>query len=177
MAEAPARRTLFAISEDLCAFYDHLEATGGDVTDPEVEARLDAWFAGLAEERDAKLDAYAALIREMEARAAVRREEARRLQECARRDDDRAQHLKDRLVAFFEQHDLKTVETARYRLTVARTGGKLPVTLKVEPENLPLLYQRVKISADLDALRDALERGEATDLAELGARGLYLRIS
>ncbi len=171
-----SHRTLFAISEDLQALYDRLEALGGDVTDPEVEATLDAWFEDLIEERDVKLDNYAALIRELEARAAARREEARRLTDRARRDEDQAAYLKNRLVLFFQQHGLKSVETRRYRLTVARRGGRAPVDLHVDPEALPEPFRRVKVSADLDAIREALERGETLEFAELGERGYSLRI-
>ena len=170
-------RTLFEISEDLEALYAKLEALGGDVSDPDVEAAIDAWFDELSEARDVKLDNYAALIGELEARAKVRREEARRLADRARRDEEQAKYLKNRLVLFFEQHDLKTVETPRYRLTMAQAGGKLPVLLKADPDQLPEAYQRIKISADLDALREALERGEALAFAELGERSRYLRIS
>lgn len=172
-----SNRTLFAISEDLEALYDRLEELGGDVTDPEVEATIDAWFDDLTEERDVKLDNYAALIRELEARAEARREEARRLTDRARRDEDQAKYLKNRLILFFQQHGMKSVETRRYRLTVARSGGRAPVVVHAEAEELPESFQRWKVSADLDAIREALERGETLTFAELGERGHYLRIS
>ena len=170
-------RTLFEISQDLTALYDRIEALGGDVSDPAVEQEIDAWFEALGHERDGKLDNYAALIRELEARAEARRAEARRLADRARRDAEQADYLKNRLVLFFQQHGLKTVETPRYRLTVQRSGGPAPVHLKVDAEALPEAFQRWKVSPDLGALREALERGEATELAELGERSYYVRIS
>lgn len=172
-----ASRTLFAISDDLQALYDRLDDLDGAVDAPEAEAELDTWFDTLHDERDQKIDNYAALITELEARAAARKEEAKRLRDRGRRDADHAQYLKDRLVRFLQDHDLKTVETPRYRLTAARSGGKLPVIVHADPESLPPAYQRVKVSADLDALREALERGEAAEYAELGERSTYLRIS
>ncbi|MFQ5569688.1 MAG: siphovirus Gp157 family protein [Rhodothermales bacterium] len=171
------RRTLFEISNDLLALYDRLEDLGGDVTSPEVEQTIDAWFEQLGRERDEKLDNYAALIRELEARAEARKHEARRLTQRARRDADHAAYLKQRLVLFFQDHHLKTVETRRYRLTLQRSGGKRPVVLTLDPEELPEEFQRWKVSADLDAIREALEHGATLDFAELGERGHSLRIS
>lgn len=171
------RRTLFDLSQELHDLYDHLEALEGDVTDPDVERAIDAWFDRLGKKREEHLDNYAALIRELEARAEARREEARRLADRARRDAGRADYLKHRLVSFLQEHGLKTVETRRYRLTVARSGGKPPVLLKAEPEQLPPEFQRVTVDADLTAIRDVLERGESLSFAELGERGHYLRIS
>ena len=171
-------RTLFEISQDLLDLYDRLEALGGDVSSPEVEQEIDAWFERLGYERDVKLDNYAALISELEARAEARKEEALRLRARARRDAEHAAYLKQRLVEFFQQHGLKTVETPRYRLTMQRSGGKPPVILKTDdPEQLPASFQRVKVSADLAAIREALEQGADLDFAELGERSYYVRIS
>ncbi len=175
-SQTSPRRTLFEISTDLMSFYDRLEALGGDVTSPDIEQALDAWFEALSHERDDKLDNYAALIRELEARAKARKEEARRLADRARRDDEHAAFLKQRLLLFFQDHHLKTVETRRYRLTLQRSGGKTPVVLKTDPEQLPTEFQRWKVNANLDAIREALEDGADLDFAELGERRHFLRI-
>ena len=176
-SQTPPRRTLFEISNDLLSFYDRLEALGGDVTAPEVEQTLDAWFEQLSHERNEKLDNYAALISELEARAKARKDEARRLAERAKRDDQHAAYLKQRLRLFFQDHHLKTVETRRYRLTLQRSGGKMPVVLHTDPEQLPTEFQRWKVSADLDAIRTALEDGTDLGFAELGERSHFLRIT
>ncbi len=177
MEASETHRTLFDISQDLLAFYERLEDFGGDVSSPEVEREIDEWFARLGRERDQKLDNYAALIRELEERAKARREEARRLSDRSRRNAEHAAYLKQRLVLFFQEHHLKTIETRRYRLTVQRSGGKAPVVLKTDPEALPEAFQRWKVSADLDAIREALESGADFDFAELGERSHYVRIS
>jgi len=176
--ETPQNRTLYDISQDLLDLYETIQDLGGDVSSPEVEAAIDTWFEDLTDERDAKLDNYAALIGEMEARAEVRREESRRLADRARRDEEQAAYLKGRLMHFFQQHGLKTIETRRYRLTLQRSGGRTPVVLHVEdPETLPEAFQRVKVRPDMNAIREALERGEQLDFAELGERGYFVRIS
>ena len=52
--------------------------------------------------------------------------------------------LKDRLKWFFETHNVKTVETARYRLSLAKNGGKPPLILNdgVSPTELPEHFQK-----------------------------------
>jgi hypothetical protein len=73
--------TLLEISDDLIAFRQLLEElcdeTGGELP-AELAESLDSWFAELDQNRDAKLDAYCALIREMtlRRRRATRRSRA-----------------------------------------------------------------------------------------------------
>ncbi len=177
MESSETHRTLFDISTDLLAFYDRIEELGGDITAPEAEQAIDAWFERLSHERDEKLDNYAALIRELDVRAKARRDEAKRLADRARRDEEHTAYLKQRLMLFFQDHHLKTVETLRYRLTLQRSGGKTPVLLKTDPEALPEDYQRWKVSADLEAIREALEHDADLDFAVLGQRSYYVRIS
>ena len=101
------------------------------------------WFEQLGEERNQKLDNYAALIADIESRAQVRRDEAKRLVDRARIDENKAALLKERLRLFFESHGLKTVETSRYRLTLAQNGGKLPLLVDVSVDGLPEEYIRL----------------------------------
>jgi len=82
-----------------------LDEVGDDIQQQNLIAQ---WFEQLGEERDRKLDAYAALITKMTARAAMRKQ---RLQELASSNENQARLLKDRLKWFFETHGLKTIET------------------------------------------------------------------
>ena len=72
--------TLLAIADDLVAFRQLLEEAAadddGELT-PEADAALESWFAELGHQRDAKLDAYCALIREWTLRAAARRSDVK----------------------------------------------------------------------------------------------------
>ena len=176
MKTAIAPRRLFDISADLEALEELLYESGGDITDEDVEEAIDAWFERLADERDQKLDNYAGLITELEARAEIRKAESKRLRDRASVDAKAAERLKDRLLYFFAKHDLKTVETTRYRLTRARAGGKAPVVITGD---VPEDFQRVKIDVapDKDKIREALESGEKLAFAALGDRSEYLKIS
>jgi hypothetical protein len=170
--------TLIDISKELLALNDALDALDGE---DEQAAELQAWFdellAETTEARNAKLDNYAALIGELEARAAARRAEAARLADRARADENRAKWLKQALQDHFAQHGLKTVETARYRLTLAQNGGKAPLIVeedKILPTQLPVRFQSVDFNHG--AIRAALEAGEQLGFARLGERGQSIRI-
>jgi hypothetical protein len=114
----------------------------------------------------------------MQARAEVRKAEAKRLMALAAADEQRARLLKERLKWFFETHGLHTVETARYRLSLSKNGGKAPLILKDEiaPEELPECFQQVSVAPNTAAIRAALEAGEVLDFAQLGDRGTSLKI-
>ncbi len=139
---------------------------------------IDGWFEQLGTERNRKLDSYCALLGEMLARAEVRKAEAKRLIELASTEENRAKLLKDRLKWFFETHKVKTIETARYQLSLARNGGKAPLILKngVLPTELPEHFQRVSIDPDTAVIREFLEGGEKLNFAVLGDRGTSIRI-
>lgn len=169
------KRTLFSISDDLQHLNDLLDEVGDDSQQQELIAQ---WFETLGEERDRKLDGYAALISEMTARAEVRKAEGRRLMELAATDENRAKLLKERLKSFFQLHDLKTINTDRYRLSLAKNGGKAPLILddSIPVTQLPERFQKVSIDADTTAIREALDAGESLEWARLGERGTSLRI-
>ncbi len=174
--EQPTKtRTLFGISSDLEKLSELLEECGDDTEQREL---IDSWFEQLGSERDCKLDNYCALIGEMLARAEARKAEAKRLLDLASIEESRAKLLKDRLKWFFETHSIRTLETARYRLSLARNGGKAPLILKdgVSPTELPEHFQKLSIDPDTTAIREALERGEQLDFAVLDERGTSIRI-
>jgi flagellin-specific chaperone FliS len=172
--------TLIEISNELLALNAALDALDGNVEQQTEE--LYQWFAELLEEakeaRNAKLDNYAALIRELESRATARKVEADRLLQRAKVDSNRAASLKLMLQEFFQCHDIKTIETARYRLTLANNGGKTPLIIDegCAMSQIPDKYTQVSIKPDLEAIRAALEAGEALPFARLGERGQSIRI-
>lgn len=171
-------RTLLAISDDLIALEDLLSELGGDVTDEEAEKAIDDWLAALGTERDDKLDSYAALIAEFQYRAAARKDEAKRLQELARIDQANADRMKARLQYTFERMGWQKIETLRHRFSIVKSGGKLPLILKCQPDGLPQAFQirEMVYKANQEAIRHALDEGRTLEFAEYGERGQSLRI-
>lgn len=167
-------RTLFDISQDLHGLAEQLDNLEGN-DEGQTEAVIH-WFEELGEERDQKLDNYAALIADIDTRAQVRRDEAKRLVDRARIDENKAALLKERLRLFFESHGLKTLETSRYRLTLAQNGGKLPLLVDVSVEGLPEEYIRLSKAPALGTIRADLEAGKELPFARFGERGSSIRI-
>ena len=166
--------TLYEITDELLQMEADFEERGGDITDEELDAYL-----RLQEDLEAKLDRTAAFVRELEARARARREEANRLLELARLDEALIARLKDRMMAAMLALDRERVDTPRFRLSIRAAGGKVPVVLRVErPEELPPRFRRISIAPDLETIRAALEAGdpEAASIAEFGERKRYLSI-
>jgi hypothetical protein len=155
-------RTLWVISEDLQALNDLLAEVDGDVTGEEAEAAIEKWFNELGEERDRKLDGYGALIKQFEAYAKARNEEAKRLSNMASVDANNAGRLKSRLKVFMEQHKTPKIETDRFKFAIQNNGGTVPVILSADaelhPEELPEKYRKVVFQPDMNAIRVDLER-------------------
>lgn len=176
--------TLYEIGEDLDALDALLAEVGGDVSEEEAEAAIDAWLQETAQARDEKLDRYAALIREKEARAAARQQEADRMATLAATDTNAARKLKTRLCDFLLSQGIKKVDTPRFRISVSGNGGKQGVSVNVPVEDLPadLRETRTTVLPLTDLIRERLEAGEALldgegrPLASLNPRGHHVRI-
>jgi hypothetical protein len=168
--------SLLEISEDLVAFRQLLEEADGEIT-PENEQAIEAWFADLGEMRDAKLDAYAALISEWTLRAAARRQEKERLERRICADENNVKRLKNRLKLFMEAQGETKIETRRYRISISNNGGKQPVEVSAAPSSLPACFQKITIEPDVEAIREALVQGQTIDGCKLLPRGTNLRIS
>ena len=176
-------KALFDISDDILALEAILDEAGGEVTDEQVERTIDEWFAELGEERDSKLNGYGFLIRALEGRAAILKEEVSRLRARQQTAENKVARLKGRLEVFLKLHGLDKVETDAFTFALQKPGGKPKVGLDQRfldaPEELPEGLRRVTFEPDLTAIREKLEAGdeEVAKLAwfEVGERRLRIR--
>ena len=166
---------LFQITDDLAALDDLLAEVGGDITNPDVAATVDAWLAELDQNLSGKVDNYAALITEIRNRAETRKAEAERLANRARIDENAADWLATVLKAALEARGVKKLETDRYTVSIVGNGGKQPLVLTgdVPPEWCKFVE---KIEVNRDKIRASLEAGETLPFATLGDRGRRLSI-
>ena len=173
-------RSLYRISEDLLVLGDLLTELDGEIGGDATGQAIEQWFDEIGEERDRKIDNYCALIREMEERAAARKAEAERIQRLAECDLNAAKRLKASLKGFLDLHQIKKLETDRFKLSVAQNGGKAPLDLpaawSANPAAAPERYHRHVIEIDREAIRADLESGEPVDGCALRERGDHLRI-
>lgn len=170
--------TLYEIDDDLKALHALLLEGGGDVSDEDVAATVDAWFAEIGDARNKKLDGYVALIREFIALAEIRKQEADRMAQRSQVASNAADRLRRRLQLYFAANGITTVETDRFRITLANNGGKLPLKFRdgFTIDDCPPEFQRVKMEPDTEKIRAALESGASLPFASLGERGSSIRI-
>ena len=171
--------TLLDLTEEAVTIDSLLEQLGGEIPTEEIERSIDTVLDDLEGRIEQKLDSYAGLIEEYAAVARARREHAKKLEDSARVIDNKAEVLKARLKYFFERTGrTRPVVGQRYTVSVVKNGGKLPLKLHCDPEQMPEQFRRAVTSykADTDAIRAALEGGEQLVFAELGERGTRLQI-
>lgn len=165
------KESLFSIGDSFYALESLIEEQDGEITET-----VDQWLAEYEAKEADKVDAYCFLVGKYEDIAS----EARRLAQRASAYKSKACGLKDRLKAYMELRSRQKIETGRFTVTVARNGGSVPVELYegVTPEDLPEPFQKIRVEADKDRLRQALlnEQSEINLLAYIGERGTHLRI-
>ena len=73
---------------------------------------------------------------------------------------------------------MKSLSLNRFHLTISKNGGVLPLKVACEVAELPTQFQRIEVSADNSAIRQALEAGdiEAQKVAQFGERETHLRV-
>jgi hypothetical protein len=157
------------------ALDDLLFELGGDVTDEDSYKQVEAWIKELAEKLQDKADNYCALITTIEKRAQVRKEEADRLRKRAGIDEKAADFLRAKLKMVMETRGVAKIETERFRISIAKNGGKMPLVIQDE-SSIPGTYWIEQPVLDKERLREALEQGEAVPGVLLGERGTSLRI-
>lgn len=167
--------TIYEIADDLRALHDLLAESGGEVT-PETEAAFAAFEAEMLANTSEKLDRYCSLIAELDATAAARKAEAKRLADLARTDERTADSLRERLRWFFETHGLQKQKTARFAVSLVQNGGKPPLVLECPVEELPAWALSNRPTVNSEAIREALEAGELVPFARIGERGRRISI-
>lgn len=172
-------RTLFAIEADREALHEILADVGGDISEAEAEAAIDAWLAENDEDLKEKLERYRLVIRELQASAEFRKAEAEVRTKAAARDLANIERMKRRLLEFMERQELRVVDLpSGGRFSISSNGGTLPLEVDLEPEDLPEPFRLTKTTVIRNdrALRDALDKGEALWFARYGERGVHLRM-
>lgn len=167
------RKSLFDISSDIRTLEECLE----NADDVRQEALIKEFLAAAMDDLHVKVDNYAEFLLERQARAAALKQRARQMQELADAEAKLCDRLKGNLHWFLQEHGLAKIETDRHKVTIAKNGGKQPISFTdLPPEEMPERFQKVTVGVDTDAVRKALEAGEELGFATLGDRGTHVRI-
>jgi hypothetical protein len=175
----PPRRTLFAIGADLLALDALLDECGGDVSDPKVEAAVEAWHAELAADEAAKLDGWVGWVEPLEREAKAARAEAAEFAARAQARERAAAAAKARMLDHLLATGRTKAVTASGRTISAQQNGGLPPVV-IDPDADPATAAdrlcQVHRRIDPASVRLALQAGETLPFARLGERGFQLRI-
>lgn len=173
------KSTLIELSTELEQIDSLLDSIDGDIP-VELQTAVDELLA----QRDAtheqlleKLDNYAALIQHRAYWAATRKAEAERLAKLAESDMRTVDFLKSRLKTHLQATEQQRLRTRRFNIALCANGGKAPLRFdNTPPEQMPERFKRVIVEPDKEAIRTALETGEALSFAYLAERESHLRI-
>lgn len=165
---------LYEITAEMQSILDAMLEGGADST--EAMDALNEHLAGLDAILETKAEQYAGIITELQSRAAVRAQEAKRMQALAATDQVLADRLKERLKESMERTGKTKIETTRFRLSVAGNGGKQPLSIGCDPLALPPEFVVERVEANKDAIRAALEAGRSIPDCALLPRGTSIRI-
>ncbi len=103
-------RALNEISKDYIELNFLLDSIEDEIS-PEQQTQLNEFLQGLETDRNKKVDAYCAVIRELEARGAVRKAEADRISKLSGYVANRAKRLKWLLLNFLQTQGMEKIET------------------------------------------------------------------
>lgn len=159
---------LWEISDDILELervIDEIEDCN-DLTESEKEVRRNHVFSewlNTDTQFDEKAEKVAHYIKYLEALTEARKAEMKRLKTLAEMSEKQSAKLRDYLVKEMLRVDKRKVEGATCKLSMRRKQPR--VCLNVEPEELPLEYQRVKIEANLTEIKKALKSQKQLDWA------------
>jgi hypothetical protein len=201
----PRKRSLFDIGSDFEALEALLGELDGDISDPQAQVVIEAWFAEVEHDLSRKADGYIWLIRKWESEQAVAKEESERMRQTAKCRENRITSLKLRMFQWMDAHQRAKIETECGRtIAVQGNGGKQGMNVngetmdavincaiagdiqvdtvaalnrvKLETINAMKPYLKARVYLDVDAIRATLETGGTLPFAELLPRGKGIRI-
>jgi hypothetical protein len=147
-------RNLYEIGAAESDLQNLLLGIGGEISDDEVGQELERYMADLEEERDGKLRRICGLISNFEidaeaskAQAAAIEAEIKDLKRAAQVAENAAERLKNRVKAYFKEHDIKKLDLGIFKPNV-RTNPTAPVLAKIwedDPRKAPAHFQKVSL--------------------------------
>lgn len=123
-----------------------------------------------------KMENCCKVIKNLEADIEALKAEAKRLTDKRRTLENNIDRLKARMFESMKITGKEKIKGSVFTLTIQKNGGKAPVVLDVDVEELPDNLVRVKEEPDIEAIRDYLENNPECKYAHIGERGESLRI-
>ncbi|HKX31345.1 MAG TPA: siphovirus Gp157 family protein [Blastocatellia bacterium] len=154
-------RKLHEIGADLEALDDLLINLGGEISDDEIGAAIEALFDQIGQERDEKIRRICGLIANKEASAKMCEAESKRLKRMAEVEQNGAERLKKRLKQFFEDHKITKLDLGIFKPRIQANGGSAPLIVpegwRTSAAQAPEQFHKVTVDLDTDAIRAAIQ--------------------
>ena len=150
--------TLFELSAELRELEEVLLSQDGEFTDDEPGRLLEVYFDKLTGEIDRKIENYCGLIQKLKYRSEAGRAEIKRIGELATADENAMERLKARLKTFVEQHG--KIRTPTVSVWVQNNSSApliVPIEWEQDPEKAPKNFQKVIVTLDNTAIREAIK--------------------
>ena len=170
---------LYELTEQQQQLISALESiTEQDAPDAEAAQIVESALAQIEGEIEAKFEACAKVVRQYEALADAREQEAQHLRARAGMARRNAARLKDWMMLAMESSGKRKVEAGAHTISLVANGGKLPLIIDetVTPETVDATYVVTQLSFDKTAIAADLEAGENIPWAKFGERGQHVRV-
>lgn len=141
----------------------------------EEEVIKDTWEA-LEGELDVKVESCCKVVKNIEGDIKAIESEIKRLTEKKSTLENTTKRIKDMVFNSLKALGKDKAGGQILKASIQKNGGKLPLILDVDDDHIPFDFQKVTISANNEAIRDALDHGVELDFAHYGERGESLRI-
>lgn len=180
---APKGLSLYELTAELVPLEQALEATGGDVTGQDA---LVERVTELLDKVASKVDGYIKFYQNLLARAAlfkaqedIFKAEVARLAGLRKALENKAERLKEAAKTSMEARSIVKLEGSLGSIAVQPNGGQPAIKVLVkDPKDLPAIYRKVTVEADLDEIRKGLDAKDPqlVGKAELLPVGTHVRI-
>ena len=142
--------------------------------DPDVDPQvLSDTMEALEGEVEKKVDGCVRVMRELSASAKARREEAKRLTERARVEENNMKRIGAAVQNFMAIAGKRKLRTELFDLSIAKNPDSLVIT---DETKVPEQFLKAEISVDKAAIKQAMKDGQKFDWAYLAtSEGLRIR--
>ena len=130
---------------------------------------------GLDGEIEEKADAYARIVRNLEADVKAYKDEEQRFYQKRKAAEHAIDRLKNNLYTAMVAMGKTKIDNDLFKIAIQKNGGALPVILDVDEEYIPDEAKVFTSRPDMKKIAELIEAGSC-DFAHFGERGESLRI-
>lgn len=163
--------TLYDLTGEVLQLQELLAS--GDVVDVELLKNV---LSDTTEDYDAKLEAYAKVIKNLSSDVDAIKAETERLTSRKKALENNISALKNRMYESMKALGKTKVKGELFTVSIQANGGRIPVIVDVDTSELPDDLVKIEEKPDIDAIMAYIEKHPDSKLAHFGLRGESLRI-